>query len=170
MILRVSFIVGLLAIAACSPPAAPASEPDARHELALSGRVTDAADILSPVQEAALTAKLANLERRKGHQFVVVTTPTLGGETVEAYSLRMANRWGIGRKGYNDGVLLLVAPNERKVRIEVGFGLEATLTDPICAEILKQDVLPRFGAGDLPGGIDAGVIAIVQRLDEPSVP
>lgn len=133
-------------------------------DLALAGRVTDAAGILAPATEEALARRLAELEARTGHQFVVVTTPSLGGEDIAAYSLRHANRWGIGRKGQDDGLLLMVAPNERQVRIEVGFGLERTLPDELCSAILQQHVLPRFRDGDLPGGVTAGVTSLIERL------
>lgn len=140
------------------------AQPASSSELALIGPVTDAADILPWMNEVALTRQLAELERRTGHQLVVVTVPSLGGEDVAAYTLRHANRWGIGRKGYDDGVVLLVAPNERRVRIEVGRGLEQTLSNHMCSTILQEQVLPRFRDGDLAAGIEAGVTSLVQRL------
>ena len=167
-IFRICVVAGLLVAAACSPPSAAQetdASPAAQEGLTLTGWVTDAAALLSPEQEARLAKKLSDLQSRTGHQFVVVTTPSLDGEPIEAYSLRMAKKWGIGRKEHDDGVVLLVAPNERRVRIEVGFGLEATLTNPICEEILSREVLTRFSAGDLPGGIEAGVASMVERLE-----
>jgi uncharacterized protein len=133
-------------------------------ELPLTGRVTDAADILNDSQEAALTRRLQLLELKTGHQMVVVTVPSLGGEDVAKYTLRLANRWGIGRKTFNDGVVLLLAPNERKVRIEVGLGLERTLPDSLCSAIMEKVMMPKFRIGDLPGGIDAGVTSLIERL------
>ena len=95
---------------------------------------------------------------------VVVTVPSLGGEDVAKYTLRLANRWGIGRKGFDDGVVLLIAPNERKVRIEVGLGLEQILPDSLCSRIMENVIIPKFRKGDLPGGIDAGVTSLIERL------
>lgn len=126
--------------------------------------VVDQANILPAGTERQLNAKLAGLQRRTRHQLAIVTIPSLQGHAIEQYSVTLARRWGIGRAHYDDGVLLLVAPNERKVRIEVGYGLEATLTDPRCAEIIRNLMLPRFKKGDLPGGISAGADSIIARL------
>ena len=131
--------------------------------LVLAGWVTDAANLLTPAEEVTLSKRLAAFEARTGHQLVVVTVPTLNGQNVAKYSLALAIRWGIGRKGYNDGLMLLVAPNERKVRIEVGLGLERALPDALCAKILQDDVLPRFRDGDYPTGINAGVTALMSH-------
>lgn len=168
-----SYLAAILILAACSDnPASQAGEPHKKFvvrsttssELPLVRRVTDAAGILNESQEAALTDRLQKLEQRTGHQLVIVTLHSLGGEDIAAYTLRLANRWGIGRKELNDGVVLLVAPNERKARIEVGLGLERTLPDSLCAAILEDVMIPKFRAGDLPGGIDAGVTSLVERL------
>ena len=132
--------------------------------VALTGRVTDAADILTAQQEATLTTKLEQLEKATGHQVVVATVPTLGGADVATFTRNLANNWRIGRQGYDDGVVILVAPNERKVRIAVGHGLEKTLTHDVCKEIIDKQMLPRFLEGDLPGGIEAGANAIIARL------
>jgi uncharacterized protein len=133
---------------------------------ALTGRVVDQADLLSPADEAALTEQSAALERRTGHQFVIATVAGLGGHRIEDYSLRLANHWGIGRKGIDDGVVLLVAPRERKVRIEVGDGLEKTLTDAEAAHIIDTDVLPFFRKGEMAKGIVRGATAIATELSE----
>ena len=130
----------------------------------LAGWVTDAAHILSPEQQARLSAKLQQLERSTQHQVVVVTVPTLGGRDVADFTRDLANEWGIGRKGYNDGVVLLVAPNERKVRLAVGYGLEGKLTDNACQQIIEKTMLPRFRQGDVPGGIEAGTDALIALL------
>ena len=133
--------------------------------VALTGRVTDAGDILTPEQEATLSTKLEQLEKATRHQVVVATVPTLGGADVATFTRNLANSWGIGREGYDDGVVILVAPNERRVRIAVGYGLEKTLTHDVCQEIIDIQMLPRFLEGDLPGGIEAGANAVIAKLD-----
>jgi uncharacterized protein len=132
---------------------------------ALTGRVVDKADLLAPAQEAALAARSAGLDKATGHQFVVVTVAGLGGHAIEDYGRALGNYWHVGRKGVNGGVLLLVAPTERKVRIEVGDGLESTLTNARAASIIAQDILPAFRTGDMPGGIAAGAAAITRTLN-----
>ena len=131
---------------------------------ALTGRVVDGANLLTPEQEGALTGRLADVEREVGPQFAVVTVPSLGGEAIEAYSLKLARRWGLGSKERDDGLMLLVAPNERKVRIEVGYGLEKRVTDPFAARVIRDQILPRFENGDFPAGIEAGSDALIERL------
>jgi uncharacterized protein len=135
-------------------------------ELALTGRVVDAADLLPPADEAALTERLADYERRTGHQLVVVTVPSLEGQTIDAYTLALAKRWGIGRRDFNDGLVVLVAPNERMARIEVGLGLEQRLTNDRAAEIMKSQMIPAFGSGDFPRGIVDGVEAIMATVPD----
>ncbi|MEG3181735.1 TPM domain-containing protein [Sphingomonas sp. LT1P40] len=147
-----------------SEPVAPAQ---AKQLPALTGRVVDNADLLSANREALLTWALAETERNTKHQFVVVTVPTLGGRAIEAFGLALGNHWGIGRKGYDDGVLLIVAPNERKVRIEVGCGLEKTLTNAEASVIIEKTILPRIRAGNMAGGILAGSAAIIREIDTP---
>ena len=138
--------------------------PTAQPRIALTGRVTDAADILDAAQEARLSKSLEQLERTRGHQMVVVTVPTLRGQEVAAYTRDLGNAWGIGRDEEDDGVILLVAPNERLARIAVGDGLEKKLPDVLCQRIMDEQVVPRFREGDLPGGIEAAVSAIIGRL------
>lgn len=128
--------------------------------------MVDGAGVLPAAGKAMLEKRLADVEARSGHQFVVVTVKSLGGHVISDYSLKLFNSWGIGRKGVNDGVGLLVAPNERKVRIEVGYGLEKALTDAEAGAILEKDVLPRFKAGDMPGGIAAGSEAIIREITQ----
>ena len=127
--------------------------------------VVDQANIIPPADEARLNRTLADLQRRTRHQLAIATVPSLQGLAVNDYSIRLARLWGLGRKRYNDGVLILVAPNEHKVRIEVGYGLEATLTDPRCSIIIQQTMLPLFIKGDFSGGINAGTRAIIARLN-----
>ena len=133
----------------------------------LTGRVVDAANILSPQVETDLTTKLETLERTTGRQLVVATVSDLQGYEIEDYGYQLGRAWGIGEKGKNTGAILLVAPNERKVRIEVGYGLEPILTDALSSVIIQTVVLPKFKAGDLPGGVTAGTDAIVQQLSLP---
>lgn len=130
----------------------------------LTGRVVDNANLLDPAQEQALTAKLAQLEKDTGHQLVVATLPDLQGRDIADYGYRLGRTWGIGSKETKDGALLIVAPTERRVRIEVGYGLEGVLTDAMSSLIIANAITPRFKAGDYPGGIDAGVNEIAALL------
>jgi uncharacterized protein len=132
----------------------------------LAGRVTDAAQLLTEEQETGLSAKLEKLERATKHQMVVVTVPTLRGQDIAEFTKNLGNSWGIGRKGHDDGVIMLVAPNERKVRIAVGDGLAKELPDALCKQILDEQVLPRFRMGDFPGGMEAGLDALVAKLSD----
>jgi uncharacterized protein len=167
----------MVAGAACSDRAAsdrpkPAASTAARPApaIALAGRVTDAANLLDPALEARLTEKLDALEQATGHQLVVVTAPSLGGRDVKPFTTDLFNAWGIGRAEQDDGVVLLVAPNERRARIEVGYGLEGRLTNAVSARIMQDEIIPHFRRGDLPGGIEAGVDALASRLQEPWSP
>jgi len=131
---------------------------------ALTGRIVDEAKLLSPAQRADIEARLAALEARTTVQFVVVTLNSLQGADIADYGYRLGRHWGIGQKDKDNGVLLIVAPNERAVRIEVGCGLEGDLTDAVAHLIIENAILPRFRAGDMPGGIERGVDDIVQVL------
>jgi uncharacterized protein len=133
----------------------------------LTGRVVDQANLLNPAQEAALTAKSDALEKRTGRQFVVATVSSLEGRPIEDYGYRLGREWGIGNEQKDDGVILLVAPNERKVRIETGYGARVFLTDAVSSIIIRNDILPRFKAGDIPGGIAAGSDRIVETMELP---
>jgi len=151
------FAAALTLIALAAPAAAQTFPP-------LSGRVVDAAEVLGPGVRADVTARLKALETRTSHQLVVATVPSLGGRTIEDYATRLFRAWGLGQKDKNDGVLLLVAPSERKVRIEVGYGLEGTLTDAVAKLIIEQSIVPRFRSGDFAGGILHAVDDIVAVL------
>jgi uncharacterized protein len=133
----------------------------------LTGRVVDTANLLTPEQEATLTAQLSALEAKNKRQLVVVTIPDLQNYAIEDYGYRLGRAWGIGEKDVNSGALLIVAPKERKVRIEVGYGLEPILTDALSSVIIQQQILPAFRGGDMPGGIMAGTKAIVDLLSMP---
>lgn len=131
--------------------------------MALTGRIVDGANVLSEEQEAALTKELALLESRTQHQLVVATVSSLEGRPIAEYSLCQARRWGIGRKGVDDGVLLLVAPKERKVRIEVGYRLEKPLRDDEAAKIIGT-MLPSFAQDRFFDGIQAGTRGIAAEI------
>lgn len=130
----------------------------------LSGRVVDAAGLLKPEERSALEAKLKAYETKTSDQVVAATIPSLQDRTVEDYANRLFRNWKLGQAKSNNGALLLVAPNERKVRIEVGYGLEGALTDALSKVIITTAIAPRFKAGDYPGGINAGVDAILSIL------
>src|SRR5215212_12168339 len=150
----------LLAFALCLPVLAQT----APSFPSLTGRVVDAAMALTPADRAALEQKLKAHEDKTTDQVVVATVPSLDGLTVEDYANRLFRHWQLGQKAKNNGVLLLVAPNERKVRIEVGYGLEGALTDALSKVIIATAVAPRFKQGDFAGGINAGVDAILAIL------
>ena len=133
----------------------------------LTGRVVDQADIIPPAEEADLTAQLEQLEKTTGHQLVVATVNDLEGQDVADYGYRLGRAWGIGGKEENDGVVFLIAPNERRMNISVGYGLEPILTDALSGRIIRDQVTPRFKDGDYPGGIQAGVNAIAQQIALP---
>lgn len=126
--------------------------------------MVDAADVLPPQVEAELTQKLDAVQRDTKRQLIVATVPSLEDYPIEEYGYRLGRAWGVGLKDVNNGAILLVAPNERKVRVEVGYGLEPILTDALSSVIINQAVLPRFKAGDLPGGVVAGTDALIAQL------
>ena len=130
----------------------------------LTGRVVDDARLLSPETVKALDAKLAEFERTDSTQVVVLTIPSLAGETLEEYSVKVAQAWGIGQKGKDNGVLLLVSKGDRKVRIEVGYGLEGRLTDALSGRIIDYAILPAFKAGRFDAGVQSGVSAIMEAV------
>ena len=131
---------------------------------ALTGRVVDDAGLLGAADRAALTEASAVLETKTNDQLVIVTLKSLQGTSIEDYGYQLGRRWQIGLKDKNTGVLLIVAPNERKVRIEVGYGLEGTLTDALTKVIIENAILPSFRAGDFPGGIKRGAADIIRVL------
>ena len=137
---------------------------DSKPASALERRVTDAAHLLSSEARTKLSAKLARLEGLTHRQVVVVTVSSLGGRDIADFTKDLSKAWGIGRKGYNDGIVLLVAPHERKVRIAIGYGLEGVLTKSICGQSIETAILPKFRAGDFSGGIEGGSDALIARL------
>lgn len=126
--------------------------------------VTDQAGILSASVEQSLTINAKKFEEQTSNQVVVVTVSTLDGWTIERYGRWLGNKWGIGQSDKNNGVLLLIAPNERKVRIEVGVGLEGVLSDATAQRIIDDEILPKFRSGDLQAGVVLGHKAILEAL------
>jgi len=133
----------------------------------LSGRVVDQAELLSPAQEAELTRKLEALQQASTRQLVVATVSSLQDNPIEDYGYQLGRHWRIGQGNANNGVILLVAPNEKRVRIEVGYGLEPILPDALASQIIEQQILPRFRERDFAGGIMAGTDAIIAQLQAP---
>ena len=131
----------------------------------LTGRVVDLAHVLPPNTIESLTARLKAHEETTSNQVTVLVLPSLEEEPLESFSHRVATTWKLGQKGTDNGVLLLVAMKERKIRIEVGYGLEGTLTDARSAQIIRSEIVPRFRAGDVPGGVAAGVDAILKTIE-----
>jgi uncharacterized protein len=136
----------------------------------LTGRVVDLTQTLSSDDIAGLTQTLKDLEQRKGSQVAVLIVPTTQPETIEQYSIRVAEAWKIGRKKIDDGALLVVAKNDRKLRIEVGYGLEGALNDITAKRIIDEIITPKFRDGDFSGGISAGVNQIIRVIDGEKLP
>jgi uncharacterized protein len=136
----------------------------------LSGRVVDETGTLSAGDIASLTQKLKDLETRKGSQVAVLIVPTTEPETIEQFSIRAAEAWKIGRRKIDDGALLVVAKNDRKLRIEVGYGLEGSLTDATSRRIIDEIIVPKFRNGDFAGGISAGVDRIIAVAEGEKLP
>jgi len=136
----------------------------------LSGRVVDDAEILSPAARERIAQSLKALEDRTTHQVAVLTVPTLDGESVEDFAVRVFEAWKLGQKGRDNGVLVVVVPQDRRMRIEVGYGLEGTLTDAQAARIIRERMTPAFREGDYDRGIGEGVAAIATLLDGGALP
>jgi uncharacterized membrane protein YgcG len=140
---------------AAQPSVAPNSAP---------GRVVDQANIMTAESSSDIAAKSKGLEDKSGIRLVVATVTSLQGDDIETYANKLFNAWKLGQSQKNNGVLLLVASNEHKVRIEVGRGLEGTLTNALCSDIISSAIIPRFKSGDFSGGIDLGVDRIISVL------
>ena len=136
----------------------------------LIARVTDQTGTLSADERGRLEAKLAAFEAQKGAQIAVLLVPTVKPEAIEQYSIRVAEAWKIGRKGVGDGVLLLVAKQDKKLRIEVGYGLEGALNDATAKRIISETISPRFKQGEFYGGIDAGLDVIIKVVGGEALP
>ena len=136
----------------------------------LSGRVVDTTGTLSSGDIAAQSQRLLDFQKRKGSQIAVLIVPTTAPETIEQYSIRAAETWKIGRKKIDDGALLVIAKNDHKLRIEVGYGLEGALTDVTARRIIDEVIVPRFKAGDFTGGIAAGLTRMIGVIDGEPLP
>jgi uncharacterized protein len=168
--MRGALRAALLALALFAGALAQAAEPEFPP---LTGRVVDRAGLLSARDRAELDAALARFEEATGDQIVVATLDSLQGLPIEDYGYQLGRHWGIGRAGEDNGALLIVAPEERAVRIEVGYGLEGELTDALSRTIIETQILPRFRQGDYPAGIKAGVAAMIRALGgtyDPALP
>ena len=163
----------LLALGAVLAPRAAAQ--DRAPVPRLERRVTDLTGTLTAAEIAAIEQKLAAFEEEKGSQIAVLFVPTTAPETIEQYAIRVVDAWQLGREGVDDGVLFLVAKDDRALRLEVGYGLEGALPDAIANRIVEDIVVPRFRVGDFAGGVNAGIDAMIQvirgePLPEPEAP
>lgn len=142
---------------------------------ALKSRVTDLAGLLQPNQAAALEQKLAALEERKGSQLAILIVPTTGDEAIEPFALKVAEKWQLGRgkvdgQAVDDGVLLLIATRDRKIRLEVGYGLEGAIPDAFAKRIISEQISPAFRQGNYAGGLDAAVTSVTALIDGEALP
>jgi uncharacterized protein len=136
----------------------------------LRGRVNDYAKLLPQERARALEAQLEKFEQETGHQIAVLTIPSLDGDSLEDFSIRVAESWKIGEKGFDNGAILLIARDDRRLRIEVGYGLEGVMPDAIASRIIREVITPRFRSGDYAGGIEAGVDAILKITKGETLP
>lgn len=158
----IRFLAALwLAVVLAATPAAAQTFPK------LTGRVVDQANLLSPAQEAELSAKSEALEKGTGRQFVVATVNSIGDQQIADYSYQIGRHWKIGDEKRDDGIVMVVAPNERKVWIATGYGAEGFLPDILIGRIVRDTILPKFKAGDMPGGIMAGADAVIAQAQLP---
>jgi uncharacterized protein len=136
----------------------------------LGGRVNDYANLMPAPRVQSLEQRLAQFETDTGHQIAVLTIPSLQGEDIEGFSIRVAESWKIGKKGFDNGAILVIARKDRKLRIEVGYGLEGVLPDAIASRIINEVIVPRFRDGNYPGGIEAGVETILNVTQTEKLP
>ena len=160
---RSSFLLALLFFLAVPARALDIPPPPATY-------VTDAAKILSEPDAHALNEKLAAFEQRSGAQFIIYTFPTLDNEALEDFTIRCAEKWKVGNKKYDNGLILFVFIKERKLRIEVGYGLERTITDAISSRVIRQYIAPKFQAGDYAGGLNAAADALIAEIEHKEAP
>lgn len=157
---RIALLLSLLLALLATPAAALSFPPHPQ------GPIYDEANLLPADQKAALDQRLRDFDKQTGDAVIVATVNSLQGDTIEDYAAKLYANWGIGGAERDNGVLLLVAPNERKLRIEVGYGLTPYITDILSGRIIRDDITPRFKAGDMPGGIEAGIGAILTQLSQ----
>jgi len=136
----------------------------------LQQRVTDTTGTLDAAAQARLTQSLGDLEQRKGAQIAVLMIPTTGDEAIEQYAVRAFEQWRLGRAAVDDGILFLVAKDDRQLRIEVGYGLEGAVPDILAGRIIREQVVPRFQQGDFAGGVEAGVNSLIALVDGEELP
>jgi uncharacterized protein len=137
---------------------------------ALKGRVTDLTGTLTPEQISGLEQRLKAFEAQKGSQIVVLMLPSTKPEAIEQFSIRLAEAWKIGRKGTDDGLILVVAKEDRRLRIEVGYGLEGVIPDAVANRVISETITPRFKAGDFYGGVSAGVDQLIKLVEGEKLP
>jgi len=159
-----AFVAVLLLLLLAGPARAEVAVPP------LQARVSDLTGTLSAAQRQALEQELAAFERRKGSQIAVLIVPSTAPETIEQYSIRAAEQWQLGRKGVDDGVLLLVAKNDRALRIETGYGVEGVIPDAVAKRVIEEIIVPYFRQGDYYGGIRAGVDRLMRLIDGEPLP
>jgi uncharacterized protein len=164
MAIKVPYRIGLLLLLFISSVCADVAIPD------LSRRVTDLTATLNVEQASALESKLAAFEAKKGSQIAVLILPSTQPESIEAFGIRVAEAWKIGRKNIDDGVILIVAKEDRKLRMEVGRGLEGAIPDAIAKRVLAETIKPHFKSDDYVGGIDAGVTQVMSLIDGETLP
>ncbi|MBK8323155.1 MAG: TPM domain-containing protein [Betaproteobacteria bacterium] len=171
MILRVGrFLAGAAALFLVSAAAFAADPGDPISVPKLTGRVVDLTGTLSSPQRESIAGKLAAFEGTRGSQVVVLLVPSIGTETIEEFATRVTDDWKLGRAGVDDGVLFVIAKQERKLRIQSGRGVQGTLTDAMSKRIIVERVSPKFRTGDFAGGIEAGVEAILKAIEGESLP
>ena len=168
MSLRLPRLLAALALLLALALPAWAQQPVAVPQL--STQVTDLTGTLTPGQTQALTDKLAEVARRKGSQIAILIVPTTGADSIEQYTIRVFDQWKLGRKGVDDGVLLLVAKNDRTVRIEAGRGLEGAIPDIAAGRIVREQITPAFRQGDFAGGLGAGVDSLIRLINGEALP
>lgn len=136
----------------------------------LAAAVTDLTGTLSAPQRADLDARLRTWAQQKGSQIAVLIVPTTAPESIEQYAIRVAEAWKIGRKGSDDGVIIVVAKNDRTVRLEVGYGLEGAIPDAVAKRVIEETIVPRFRAGDFHGGLSEGITSVMKLVEGEKLP
>jgi uncharacterized protein len=162
--LRLRFFAGIIFVFLAAALASALDVPPLR------GRVNDYAGVMSQDQARSLESQLAQFEQETGHQVAVLTVPTLDGEDIEGFSIRVAESWKIGKKGFDNGAILVVAVKDRRLRLEVGYGLEGVLPDAIAKTITSNYIVPRFRSQDYAGGIIAGIDAVLKVIKKEPLP